>query len=309
MPETLPDSPAPAIEKVVLPAVRDLGDGFQVLRALPTRERRMVGPFVFFDQFGPTVFRAGQGLDTRPHPHIGLSTLTYLIQGEIVHRDSAGHVQTIRAGEANWMTAGRGIVHSERSSPQARNAGGTVFGQQIWVALPKALEEIEPSFSHHAAASLPRLLGDGAEITIVAGTGFGAQAPTPVFSDLVYADIILAAGSRLKIPADYVERAIYIVSGSLSVAGDEIVHEAGRLVVFKPAAEIVLKSDAGARVMLVGGEPLPEARHVYWNFVSSSVERIEQAKADWRAQRFDAIVGESEFIPLPPDPPGLAYKG
>lgn len=293
-----------SVERVIIPPVRDLGDGFKVRRALPSPQRRTVGPFIFLDHFGPIVFRAGAGPQVRPHPHIGLSTLSYLLEGEMVHRDSAGNVETIRPGDVNWMTAGRGIVHSERSPANIRSQGGTIFGQQIWVALPKALEEIEPGFSHHAEGSLPTLDADGVSLTVVAGEGFGKRSPVPVLSELMYLDAVIEPGARLQVPAQHIERAAFIVSGEIEVVGQTGSFGEGQFVVFKPGAEIVLGAHSGAHLMLVGGEPLTEPRHVYWNFVSSSKDRIEQAKDDWRHGRFPQIVGETEFIPLPPDTSG-----
>ena len=290
------------LERVILPPVRDLGDGFKVRRALPSAQRRMVGPFIFLDHFGPVAFGPEAAPDVRPHPHIGLSTLTYLLEGEIVHRDSVGSLETIRAGDVNWMTAGSGIVHSERSPPKVRNEGGSMFGQQIWVALPKAHEEMPPHFSNHRQSTLPRLDADGAALTVIAGDAFGLRSPVPVFSDLMYVDVVLQPGARLKIPAEHIERALFVVSGEIEVAGQTGSFGETQLIVFKPGAEIVLSAPRGAHAMLVGGEPLAEPRHIYWNFVSSSKDRIEQAKDDWRRGRFPAIAGETEFIPLPPDP-------
>jgi redox-sensitive bicupin YhaK (pirin superfamily) len=298
-----------AVEQAILPPVRDLGGRFKVRRALPSAQRRMVGPFIFLDHFGPVVFRAGDGPNVRPHPHIGLSTLTYLLEGEMVHRDSAGHVETIRPGDVNWMTAGSGIVHSERSPAKLQAQGGTMFGQQIWVALPKALEETQPGFSHHADGTLPGLEADGASLTIVAGEAFGQRSPVPVFSDLMYVDVVLKPGARLQVPGDHIERAVFIVSGEIEVAGQTGSFGEAQFVVFKPGAEIILTARGGAHLMLVGGEPFPEQRHIYWNFVSSSTDRIEHAKDDWRHGRFPEIAGETEFIPLPPDPPQAAPAG
>ncbi|MGE4218027.1 MAG: pirin family protein [Alphaproteobacteria bacterium] len=295
------------IEMTILPPVRDLGDGFQVRRALPSAKRRMVGPFIFFDQMGPTALQAGHGLDVRPHPHIGLATVTYLLQGEIVHRDSLGSIQTIRPGEINWMTAGRGIAHSERTGPELRSAGSALFGLQIWIALPTAHEETDPGFSHHKAESLPEFEETGQKTRLIAGSLFGRTSPVPTFSDMVYADIALTAGTQFPVPADHVERAIYVVSGSVEVAGQDGRFEPTQLVVFKPGAEIVLRAAEDARLMLIGGEPFPEKRHIFWNFVSSSPDRIEQAKRDWRESRFAPVPGETEFIPLPDDPPGVRY--
>lgn len=295
------------VEEIILPNVRDLG-GFKVRRALPSAQRRMVGPFIFFDQMGPVMFGAGEAEDVRPHPHIGLSTLTYLFDGEMIHRDSAGHKETIRAGEVNWMTAGNGIVHSERFPTAVHTAGGSLFGTQIWVALPKASEEIAPRFSHHDKAALPVLSDTGVKMTLVAGDGFGARSPVPVYSDLMYADVHLEAGARFKVPADHIERAAYVISGEVGIEGQEGTFPPSQLVVFKPGTEVVLATVESTRLVLIGGEPFPEKRHIYWNFVSSSKERIEAAKADWRARRFPEIVGETEFIPLPPDPVGLKMK-
>lgn len=298
-----------AVEEVLLPPVRDLGDGFKVRRALPSAQRRTVGPFIFLDHFGPIVFRAGAGPEIRPHPHIGLSTLSYLLEGEMVHRDSAGNVVTIRPGDVNWMTAGRGIVHSERSPAKFQTQGGAMFGQQIWVALPKALEEMEPDFSHHAEDFLPALEADGVSLTIVAGEAFGERSPVPVYSDLMYVDVVLKPGARLQVPAQHIERAMFVVSGEIEVEGQTGTFGEAQFVVFKPGAEIVLQARSGAHLMMVGGEPFPEPRHIYWNFVSSSKRRIEQAKDDWRQGRFPEIAGETEFIPLPPDPSRIAPRG
>ncbi|WP_237151691.1 pirin family protein [Oryzibacter oryziterrae] len=299
------DSP---VDQVILPTVHDLGGGFEVRRALPSRLRRMVGPFIFLDQFGPTLFGPGQVEDIRPHPHIGLSTLTYLFEGEIVHRDSAGHFETIRSGEVNWMTAGSGIVHSERFPEPMHARGGRLSGLQIWVALPRSEEDRAPGFTHHDAPSLPVTEGDGAKLTLVAGAGFGLTSPVPVYSDLMQADLVVVPGARFKIPAEHAERGLYVISGTVEVEGQTGAFEPGRLVVFKPGAEIVISAPHGAHLAVIGGEPFPEKRHVFWNFVSSSRDRIEAAKADWRARRFPEIVGETEFIPLPPDPPGVVLK-
>lgn len=290
------------VEQVLLPNVRDLGDGFVVRRALPSAQRRTVGPFIFLDSFGPVAFRAGDGLDARPHPHIGLSTLTYLIEGEIVHRDSEGYVQTIRPGEINVMTAGRGIVHSERSSDQARASGGTVFGFQSWIALPTTDEETAPGFQHVNSEVLPKTDGEGTTLTLLAGSLAGLRSPTRTFSDLFNADVALIDGARFQIGAEHIERAAYVVSGEVEVEGQTGAFAKDQLIVFRPGAEIVLRARGAARLMVLGGEPLAEKRHVYWNFVSSDRNRIEQAAQDWRARRFPGIPGETEFIPLPDAP-------
>ena len=293
---------------VILPPVRDLGDGFQVRRALPSRHRRMVGPFIFFDEFGPTAFKAGEGLDVRPHPHIGLATVTYLLEGEILHRDSLGEVQPIRPGEVNWMTAGAGIVHSERTAPDIRSAGGRLAGLQTWVALPESAEETAPAFTHYPATALPMDEADGLRLTLIAGTFAGMESPVRTLSPMLYADAALAPGARVQIAADHVERAFYLVSGKVTVEGQQGSFTPGELVVLKPGAEIVLRAgDAPARLMICGGEPLDGPRHIFWNFVSSRPERIEQAKREWRAGQFPAVPHEHEFIPLPDDPPPVRY--
>lgn len=297
---TLRPTDIDSVDMIILPPVRDLGDGFAVRRALPSAHRRMVGPFIFFDQMGPAVLDAGRGLDVRPHPHIGLATVTYLLEGEILHRDSLGSVQPIRPGAVNWMTAGRGIVHSERSPQEARTAGGPLFGLQTWVALPSAHEETAPEFFHHPADDIPKAEAEGVSITVVAGTSDGLRSPVRTFSEMLYADISLAEGARYRLSAEHIERAAYVIAGEVCVEGQTGGFAPTELVIFKPGAEIVLRAQNGpARIMLVGGEPLGEQRHIYWNFVSSSPERIEQAKQDWRAGRFEGVPGDTEFIPLP----------
>ncbi|MCW2348995.1 pirin family protein [Sphingobium sp. B12D2B] len=296
---TLRQTGIDSVDMIILPPVRDLGDGFQVRRALPSAHRRMVGPFVFFDQFGPTTFSAGEGLDVRPHPHIGLATVTYVLEGEILHRDSLGKVQPVRPGAVNWMTAGRGIVHSERSADDTRAAGGPLFGLQTWVALPQAKEEVDPAFFHHPADTIPETEAEGVRIRVVAGSSDGLTSPVQAFSDMLYADVTLQDGARYRLGTDHIERAVYVISGGLAVEGQSGGFNAGELVIFKPDSEIVLRANGPTRIMLVGGEPLDGPRHIYWNFVSSSRDRIEQAKDDWRQGRFDTVPGEREFIPLP----------
>ncbi len=295
------------VDMVILPPVRDLGEGFQVRRALPSPHRRMVGPFIFFDQMGAATFRGGEGLDVRPHPHIGLATITYLLDGEIIHRDSVGSVQPIRPGEVNWMTAGSGIVHSERTPDALRPSGSTLFGRQTWVALPPDKAEIAPAFEHHQASAIPAIEADGAKLTLIVGTSDGLRSPVKAYSDMVYADIVLIDGARYQVKAEHVERAVYVVEGSVEVAGQTGAFAAGELIVFKPGAEIVLKARGAARLMLIGGEPFPEGRNIYWNFVSSSRDRIEQAKEDWRERRFAPVPDEQEFIPLPEEPKPVRY--
>ena len=292
------------VDAVILPPVRDLGDGFSVRRALPSAQRRMVGPFIFFDQMGPAAFAGDQALDVRPHPHIGLATVTYLLDGEIMHHDSLGSAQAIRPGEVNWMTAGQGIVHSERTPASQRGVGASLFGLQTWVALPKVHEETAPAFRHIKAEAIPVAEDRGARLTLIAGSADGLTSPVETFSDMIYGDLLLAPGARYRFAAEHIERAVYVVSGALRVEGQEGTFGATQLVVLKPGAEVVLTTDQATRLMLVGGEPFPEKRYIYWNFVSSSVERIEQAKADWRANRFARVPGDDEFIPLPAEVPG-----
>lgn len=298
---TAPDEPLPpGLDLVVVPRTSDIG-GLEVRRALPTIRRRMVGPFVFLDQMGPTVLRAGSGLDVRPHPHIGLATVTYLFEGEILHRDSLGTVQPIRPGAVNWMTAGRGIAHSERTAPELRATDNPLSGIQMWVALPKDREETDPAFAHHPADSLPLVEGEGMRVRLIVGSLYGATAPVPQPWPMAYADAALDAGARLEVPAFHEERAVYIAAGRIEVAGT--VFDAGRLLVLHPGDPLVLRAEAPSRVMLLGGEPMDGPRNIWWNFVSSSKDRIEQAKADWRAGRFGAVPDEHEFIPLPGEEP------
>ena len=293
-----------ALDTVVIPRTRDLGDNFEVRRALPTTQKRMVGPFVFLDQMGPHGFDAGHGLDVRPHPHIGLATVTYLLDGEIEHRDSLGSVQIIQPGAVNWMTAGSGIVHSERTNIATRQQPSSLFGLQCWVALPKRFEEAAPDFQHIPAQALTTIEGEGASATIIAGSFFGQRSPAPTLSDLFYADVILQAGARLDVPAEYPEQAMYVVEGKLDLGRDGM-FEAGQLVVLKENARVTLRGagPGATRLMLLGGEPMDGTRYVSWNFVSSSLDRLEQAKEDWRQQRFPTVPGETEWIPLP-DLPG-----
>ena len=276
---------------------RDLG-GFSVQRVLPARERRAVGPFVFFDHFGPMTLPAGVGMDVRPHPHIGLCTVTYLFEGEMVHRDSLGSHQVIRAGDVNWMTAGRGIAHSERSTAPERALGARGHGLQLWLALPREHEEIAPSFVHHERESLPRLPAPGLERRIIAGTAWGVTSPVKTLSPLFYVDVAMEAGATVVLPDEHEERAAYVTQGSARC--DEQRIAAGQMAVFEPRSRAVLHADAPARVMLLGGAPLDGERHIWWNFVSSSRDRIEQAKRDWKAGHFGKVPGdELEFIPLP----------
>jgi hypothetical protein len=283
---------------VLAPRVRDLG-GFTVRRVLPAADCPRVGPFVFFDQIGPADLPPGQGIDVRPHPHIGLATVTYLFDGEILHRDSLGSVRPIRPGELNWMTAGRGIVHSERTAPETRQRGSRLFGIQAWVGLPKTFEETEPGFEHYGADALPILEEPDRRLRVIAGEWHGARSPVKTHSALFYVDARLAAGATLSLSPDYPERAIHVAAGRIEIAGD--VFEAGRMLVFRDGNPIILRALDASRLMLLGGEPLDGPRHIWWNLVSSTTERIEQAKADWKAGRFPKVPGDSEFIPLPED--------
>ncbi len=294
---SLPQSPD-GVEAVILPRAHDIG-GFEVRRALPARERQMVGPFIFFDQMGPGEFLSGKGLDVRPHPHIGLSTVTYLFEGEILHRDSLGSAQPIRPGDVNWMTAGRGIAHSERTDPALRVHDNRLFGIQSWVALPKSHEEAAPAFVHHPAAALPILEDGGARLRLVAGMAWGLAAPVATASSLFYADAVLAPGATLPLPEGHEERGAYVLQGAVEVAGTRF--EAGRMLLFRASDRLALRAGPeGARLLLLGGAVMDGPRFIFWNFVSSSRERIEQAKADWKAGRFGKVPGdEHEFIPLP----------
>ena len=284
------------LETIVVPRARDIG-GFEVRRVLPSIERRMVGPFVFLDQIGPVDFAPGTGIDVRPHPHIGLATVTYLFAGEILHRDSLGSVQAIRPGDINWMTAGSGIVHSERTGSAVRAAGGTLAGIQSWVALPKSDEETAPDFTHHGSTTLPTVSGEGKQVRMLLGSLFGVRSAVRTFSETLYADVTLEIGATLPVPAEHEERALYLVDGAVEIAGEAFAP--GRLLVLRPAAEITVTALSAARLMLLGGTSMDGPRHIWWNFVSSSAERIEQAKADWQGGRFPIVPGESEFIPLP----------
>ncbi|MDX8445938.1 pirin family protein [Mesorhizobium captivum] len=285
------------IELMVIPNAKDIG-GFEVRRALPTAKRRLVGPFIFFDRMGPAILRAGHAIDVRPHPHIGLSTVTYLFDGKIRHRDSLGTEMVIAPGDVNLMTAGRGIVHSERTPEELRGAPMSVSGLQTWLALPDSQEEIAPVFANTSVIRLPAIDAEGVSGRVVIGEFSGLRSPVATASETLYADLRLAAGASVKIPADAEERAIYTLVGEVSIAGDRFPAE--RLLVFKPGEEIVVSSERGAHFMLFGGASLGSKRYIWWNFVSSSKERIEQAKEEWKTGRFDIVPGdEEEFIPLP----------
>ena len=290
--------PTTAVVATIIDArPRDI-DGFPIRRLLPSRTRRLVGPFIFFDHMGPAELGPGTGMDVRPHPHIGLATVTYLFDGEIVHRDSLGSHQPIRPGAINWMTAGRGIAHSERTSPELRRTGSNVHGLQLWVALPLSHEETDPAFHHHGADELPAFERDGARIRVLAGAAYGERSPVQTFSPLFYVDVAMPAGSELPIPGHHQERAAYVVSGALDC--DAEIAAQGRMLVFAPNADVRLRATAESRIVLIGGAPLDGKRHIWWNFVSSSKERIERAKRDWRERRFAKIPeDEGELVPLP----------
>lgn len=293
------------LENVIVTRQRDLVDGFKVRRALPSARRRMVGPFIFLDQMGPEVLRGGRGLDVAPHPHIGLATVTYLFEGELLHRDGLGTIQVIKPGEVNWMTAGSGIAHSERT-PRELRQGSALFGIQSWVALPRSDEETGPTFAHYSGDELPVEEGEGKRLRLIAGSLYGVRSPVQTLSEMFYADVTLLAGARFSVPVEHEERAAYVVEGSLRLLPDDEIFEAGQLLVFKPGAEILLESESSStRLMLLGGQPLDGPRHIWWNFVSSSKERIEQAKQDWREGRFAPVPEETELIPLPESGPAI----
>ena len=281
---------------IIAPRVHDLG-GFQVRRAVPSVQARSVGPFVFVDHMGPAVFEPGRGIDVRPHPHIGLATVTFLWAGAITHRDTLGSQQDIAAGDVNWMTAGRGIAHSERTPALLREAGQAMHGMQTWVALPLADEETAPSFHHHPAASLPRIERGEALLRIIAGRSYGAESPVRVFADTLCVAIDLAAGATVAIDDQHIERALYVLDGDAQIDGADIPKQ--HLVVFDRGTRPTLRAKTPLKAILLGGEPLDGPRHLWWNFVSSSKERIEQAKQDWLEGRFGKIAGDDEFIPLP----------
>jgi redox-sensitive bicupin YhaK (pirin superfamily) len=291
-------SPPASVEAVILPRAHDVG-GFEVHRALPAKEKQMIGPFIFFDQMGPGEFLTGHGLDVRPHPHIGLATVTYLFDGSILHRDSLGSQLSIVPGDVNWMTAGSGIAHSERTDTALRNHSNPLFGIQSWVALPKTMEEMPAAFVHHPADALPVLEEAGVHLRLIAGDGWGLRSPVVTQWPLFYADVALSAGASLPLPDHHEERGAYVVQGTVQVAGTSF--EAGRMLLFRTGDRLALHSGPqGARLLLLGGAVMDGPRFIFWNFVSSSHERIEQAKADWKAGRFGTVAGdEREFIPLP----------
>jgi redox-sensitive bicupin YhaK (pirin superfamily) len=305
-----------AIEHVIVPRARDIG-GFEVRRALPSAHKQMVGPFIFFDQMGPAEFELGHGIDVRPHPHIGLATVTYLFEGEVFHRDSLGSALAITPGEVNLMTAGRGIVHSERETGKANLVTGghglagadggalaagrptrRLFGIQAWAALPRSHEERAPAFAHHGADELPRIAGEGKTVRVVMGSAWGVHSPVAFPHASLFAEAVLAPGAVLPLDADYDERAVYVASGEIDIAGDRFGD--GRLLIFRPGDRLSILAVSQSRLMVLGGDPMDGPRHIWWNFVSSSQERMAEAKEDWRAGRFALVPGdEKEFIPLP----------
>ena len=286
-----------ALELVVVPRVRDLGGGFNVRRALPHGRRQMVGPFIFFDHFGPVQFIAGQGMDVRPHPHIGLATVTYLFDGSILHRDSEGNIQEIMPGAMNLMTAGRGIAHSERTPDVSRKKGSSMLGLQSWIALPAEREEIAPSFQHFDAATLPVVEDKGLKARVIAGSAFGARASVEMVSDWFYVEVAAEAYTSVPLDATYEERAIYLVEGEVEIAGERFA--APQMLIFRPGDAITIKAVQKTRMMFLGGTAMEGPRHIWWNFVSSRKERIEAAKEDWKSGRFGPVPNETEFIPLP----------
>jgi redox-sensitive bicupin YhaK (pirin superfamily) len=296
-------NPDEALKLVLEPRERDLGDGFLVRRLLPAAQQRAVGPFVFFDHFGPLRLPAGRGMDVRPHPHINLATVTYLFEGEILHRDSLGSAQAIRPGDLNWMTAGRGIVHSERTPQALRADGPSLHGLQLWVGLAREHEETAPAFHHHAAETLPVIHEPGVELRVLVGEYAGRRSPVATFSRHLYLDGQLQAGASLELPEDGGERGVYVVDGNVRCGGRSFAR--GRLLVLG-AGRVRLEAEGASRFVVVGGDPFPEPRHLWWNFVSTSEERLEQAKRDWRERRgdpdgpFPLVPGDGEeFIPLP----------
>jgi hypothetical protein len=294
-----------AFEQVITPVTHDLGD-FKVNRTLPARERTMVGPFIFVDEFGPARLPAGRGMDVRPHPHINLATVTYLFEGAIEHRDSIGSHQVIEPGAVNLMTAGSGIVHSERSPQALRPGGPSLCGMQTWLALPDGREEVDPAFDHVPQGALPLIEDGAARARVLMGTLWGKTASTPEHSPTIYADIELGAGGTLPVEAGADERGVMLVGGEAELDGEPL--QLFTLYVLKPGHEARLSSSASARVMLMGGQAFPSRRYVFWNFVSSSRDRINQAKDDWKALRFGLIPGDDqEFIPLPEIPLTVSY--
>jgi len=308
-----PESETNSIETLIIPRARDIGD-FEVRRALPAPQRQMVGPFIFFDQMGPAEFIDEGGIDVRPHPHIGLGTVTYLYEGEFEHRDSLGTHQMIYPGEVNWMTAGKGVTHSERTSDETRAKRNKLFGIQTWLALPSDKEEMEPDFEHHKEDALPLIVDTGMRAHLILGSAFGETSPVTMQSETFYLDVALEAGTPFPLPDDQEDRGVYVSEGSVEIAGD--VFEEGRMMVFRPGDKMTLKAGPrGARFMVLGGATMNEKRYIWWNFVSSSKDRIEQAKEDWKAGDwgngpFRLPPGDdAEFIPITPELDRTRPKG
>ena len=308
-----PNAGSEMLETLIIPRARDLG-GFEVRRALPSPDRQMVGPFIFFDQMGPAEFITDGGIDVRPHPHIGLGTVTYLYQGEFEHRDSLGTHQMIYPGEVNWMVAGRGVTHSERTSAETRATRHGLFGIQTWIALPEDREGMAPDFEHHKKGALPVLEDRGVEARLILGAAYGRSSPVTMQSETFYVDVTLAPGASFPLPDSHEDRGIYITEGSIDVAGDTF--EAGRMMLFRPGDALSVKAgDRGARLMALGGATLNEKRYIWWNFVSSSKDRCEEAKeawkaADWEGGPFKLPPGDdAEFIPISPELDRTKPKG
>ena len=300
-----PQETGAALETLIIPRARDLG-GFEVRRALPSPKRQMVGPFIFFDQMGPAEFITDGGIDVRPHPHIGLGTVTYLYQGEFEHRDSLGTHQMIYPGEVNWMVAGRGVTHSERTSAETRATRHKLFGIQTWIALPEAQEEMAPDFEHHKEGALPQIDDTGLQARLILGAAYGETSPVTMHSEAFYLDVTLQPGAPFPLPDTHEDRGVYVTEGAVEVAGE--VFEAGRMMVFRPGDRISLRAgEAGARLMALGGATMNEGRYIWWNFVSSSRDRIEEAKeawkaADWQNGPFRLPPGDdAEHIPITPE--------
>jgi hypothetical protein len=294
-----------ALETLIIPRARDIG-GFEVRRALPSPKRQMVGPFIFFDQMGPAEFITEGGIDVRPHPHIGLGTVTYLYQGEFEHRDSLGTHQMIHPGEVNWMIAGRGVTHSERTSAETRAKRHSLFGIQTWIALPEDREDMDPAFEHHGKGALPMLRDGGASARLILGEAYGVRSPVTLPSETYYLDVTLEPGASFPLPDNHEDRGLYITEGSVEVAGDTF--EAGRMMVFRPGDAISVRAgERGARLMALGGATMNQSRYIWWNFVSSSLDRIETAKEAWKAGDWEngpfrlPPGDEDEFIPITPD--------
>lgn len=284
------------IELVIRSHEKDLGE-FTVRRSLPSGRRRMVGPYIFFDHMGPAQFSPGHGVAVRPHPHIGIATVTFLFDGEIMHRDSLGYVQPIRPGAVNLMTAGRGIVHSERTPPELLQRGAVLHGIQLWLALPVEHEEVDPGFVHYPAEDIPEIADIGPRVTVIIGEAYGVRSPVATLSPTLYAEVLFTGAGQLTLPNGYTERAVYVVEGEVFIGDCSLA--SGDMAVIQTGTVVSMQTGAAARVMIIGGEPFPEKRNIWWNFVSTSAERIDLAKREWKEGGFEQVPGETEFIPLP----------